>query len=448
MDNITSILLGLTASERWAATRRLSPRSVPQQWLVLLGVAVLLVLLVLLLAISFRRRQQSRGQRTEAFDREALRKGLATRERQVLLAIAARSGLRRAADIFHAAEAFQRGAAQLFAEFAQTHGPPANTELRAEVARLYEKLRFRTARGGQTARRRPGSRDIPAGKSIELIGSREHGAIAIQARMLRNDESELVVALPTQVSSKTGDPWLVRYYSGVTAWEFRTSTVRCDGGRLTLRHSDEIRPIDRRRFPRVPVCAPALIAYLPLLEKGPPIADFCDGDPKEVVVADAVSPGTDAQKVMGARPTGGGGPVFVESTVTEVAGPGLRLETRLQVHVGDRVLVVVHLTQKGNDGQTVRRTLAALGRVKRGQDMEGAAGIPDAIDRLWQESPQREAGALAPRPVSVAVELIGLDDEDIVALASLTHELSSLVPDNDVSRGMKPQETPAYAFDV
>lgn len=432
MDRITSILLGLTAGERWAAARRMSPHSMPQQWLVLLGVAVLLVLVVLVLAISFRRRQQNQGQRAQQFDTEGLRRGLTTRERQILLAIAGRSGLRRKADIFHAEDAFQRGATQLLAEFARTHGPQESTELKAEVARLREKLRFPTASGGPAARRRPGSRDIPPGKSIELTGGKEHGTVTIQAEVLRNDEMELVVALPARVPSKAGDPWLARYYSGMTAWEFRTSTVRCDGTRLTLRHSDEIRPINRRRFPRVPVRVPALIASLPLLREGrlsnPPVP----------AAAQAVAGGRDAPEAIGAYPPPGA-PAFVDSTVTEFAGPGLRLQTRLQVHVDDRVLVVMHLALLGKGGQKVQCTLAGIGRVRRGQDMEGGTAIPDAIDRVWEGVPPAAA-----RPLSIVVELIGLNEKEIAALASLTDMLSSLVSEDGLNRATKPQETTIY----
>jgi hypothetical protein len=296
---------------------------------------------------------------------------------------------------------------------------------------LREKLGFRAAGRGETARERPSSRDIPVGKSIELMGDQERGAATIRAEVLRNDETELVVALRTLAPGKAGDPWLARYYSGMTAWEFRTSTARCDGKKLALHHSDEIHFVNRRRFPRVPVHVPALLAYLPLLQS-------------ERVAAEGVSQSAEGYETAGARPMGGGGPVFVESTVTEFAGPGLRIETRLQVQVDDRVLVVVQLAQARDSAATARRTLASVGRVRQGRNMERGTGIPDAIDRVWEGVPQREARASAAQPLLIAVELIGLNDEEIDALASLTDELSSLAPDNDVNRTMGSQETPTY----
>ncbi len=424
--------MGLTAGERWAAARRMSPRSLPEQWLVLLGVAAMLVLLVVLLAISFRRRQQNHRRGAEEFDLEALRRGLTVRERQILLAIAARSGRRHTSAIFHTADAFQRGAAQLLTEYAQMHTPQENTELNGEVLRLREKLGLRATGPGQTRRERPSSRDIPTGKGIELIGDQEHAAVTIRAQVLRNDKVELVAAVLAPVSSKAGEPWLVRYYSGMTAWEFRTSTVRCEGEKLTLHHSEEIHFINRRKFPRVAVRARALVACLPLLQG-------------EVLAAEEVSPRAEDREGEGTRPLGEGRPRFVESTVTEFAGPGLRLETRLPVRVDDRVLVVVQLARATDDVATARHTLAAVGRVKHSQNIEPGTGVSDAIDYGWEGAPRGRPDVLTTRRLSIAVELVGLNDEEIETLASLTDELSSHALDNDVSSAMEPQKTPASA---
>ncbi len=148
-------------------------------------------------------------------------------------------------------------------------------------------------------------------------------------------------------------------------------------------------------------------------------------------------------EAAGAHLTSGGGLEFVESTVTELAGPGLRIETRLPVQVDERIMVLVQLTQ-GRDGAAARHTLAAVGRVRHSQSIERRTGIPDAIDRVWNGAPQRETAVLAAQPLLIGVELIGLNDEEIDTLVSLTGELSSLVPDHDVNRARGPQEAPTY----
>jgi hypothetical protein len=81
------------------------------------------------------------------------------------------------------------------------------------------------------------------------------------------------------------------------------------------------------------------------------------------------------------------------------------------------------------DGQTRVHTVAAVGRVKHGRDIARGVAIPDAIDRVWEGSPQRDFRAVAAQPLSVAVELTGLSDEEIEELASMTNRLVSRTRD-------------------
>ncbi len=401
MDGITPILLGLTAAERWAAARQIGPRSASQQWFVMIGVALLLVLLVLLAAISYRRHQQSKGRQAREFDVAALRRGLTARERQILLAITARSGLGRAHDIFHALEAFDRAAVQLLTECAHTRTPQEIAELKAEIAALRQKLDIRPAvGGGAVARGRPSSREIPVGKFIDLTGRRDNQAVALHAEVIRNDELELAVALRTPLGSKRGDSWLAHYYSGLSAWEFRTATVRCDEQRLVLSHSDDIHFVNRRRFPRMPVHWPALIAPLPFVQS-------------DLAAGETVAPHAEVSRPM-AECT----PAFVEGWVTEFAGPGLRIEAPLHVQVEDRVLVVFRLGKPGSGTQAGQRTVAALGHVKH----------------------RREMG----QGLSIAVELTGLSDAEADDLASLAEEWCARAPGPRGDRAAGPKEAPTY----
>jgi len=389
MHDIGHILLGLTAAERWAAARRIDTHSGSEQWLILGAIAVLLVLVVLLAAISHRRYARSRGRRRERFAEEALRRGLLTGERQVLLAIAVRSGLRRTHDIFTSPDAFDQGAARLLTEFAQTRTAPDDENLKAGISRLQEKLGFRAGpvAGGPAGRIRSGSREIPVGGSIELSRPREREAGVIHARVVRNDEHEFVVDTRTPTQSGAGESWRARYYCGMSAWEFDTSTVRNDGQRLVLNHNDEIRFINRRRFPRVAVNSPALITRFPFVRKDSAAVEATLTAADFAVATDANLPA--------------GNPLsFVEGLVTELAGPGLRIETSFHAQPDDRVLVVFRLVERTGDNiVAVRRTVAAVGRVKHCQD----------TDR----------GSL------IAIELIGLNDAEMEELASITDEIFS-----------------------
>ena len=168
--------------------------------------------------------------------------------------------------------------------------------------------------------------------------------------------------------------------------------------------------INRRRFERVAVHAPALLAHLPFLR-------------------------TDA--------AGGEAPVFVDSTVTELAGPGLRIETTLQVQVDDQILVVFRLTEGTDAAQAGAHTVAAVGRVKHGRDVERGVAIPDAIDRVWEGASPRDFHAVAAGPLSIAVELTGLNNEEIEELASITSRLLSRGREGRDTMAVVAQESPA-----
>jgi hypothetical protein len=414
MYGMMDIVLGLTAIERWGATRRLEPRAEPHHWFVLVGIVVLLVLLALLIAISYWRHQQSNGKapKPETFADGAARRGLSVRERQILLAIAMRSGLQHTAEIFHDLDALNRGTTQLLAECTRTRTSQEIEDLNAEMARVRLKLGFDKASAGWNgpAREQASSREIPVGADLELTGRSAGRAVTIRAEVLSSKEMEMAVALPAPLDSNAGDSWLARYGAGMSAWEFRTSTVSCAGQTLVLRHSGEVHFLNRRRFERVAVHAPALLAHLPFLR-------------------------TDS--------AGGEAPVFVESTVTELAGPGLRIETTLQVQVDDRILVVYRLAEGTDATQAGAHTVAAVGRVKHGRDVERGVAIPDAIDRVWEGSSQRDFHAVAAGPLSIAVELTGLNNEEIEELASLPSRLLSPGREGRDTRAVAAQESPA-----
>ncbi|MCL5283065.1 MAG: hypothetical protein M1376_24550 [Planctomycetes bacterium] len=364
----------------------------------MIGVAVLLALLVALVAISVRRRLQAKRQKADELDVAILRHGLTARERQILLAIAVRSGLRHTPDIFQQVDAFDRGAVQLLAECAQTRTPQEITALKAEVAVVRQKLGAQpvaTGRGA-VAPGRPSSREIPVGVPLELTGRRGDQAVTLRVEVLRNDAIELTVALRAPLGSKPGDSWLARYYSGLSAWEFRTSTARCDDQRLVLNHSTDIHFVNRRRYPRVSVRWPARVAPLPLIHNEP-VAPHPDVSSGAVACA----------------------PAFVEGVVTEFGGPGLRIEAPLPVQVNDRVLVVFRLGGALGDTGAGPRTVTGIGHVKH----------------------RRQVGSA----LSIAIELTGLSDAEMETLVSLVRELFSLASDTDARRTATPQETPVYA---
>ena len=135
--------LALTPTERWAAARRMHPTFVSEYGFIVLAGLILLLLTVLLWWVSFGRKAQQVDVPRELFSEHATRRRLSARQRQILLAVVARSGLKHNHQVFTKADAFDRGAKQLLAECVANRTPEENERLKAEVARLGEKLGFR-----------------------------------------------------------------------------------------------------------------------------------------------------------------------------------------------------------------------------------------------------------------------------------------------------------------
>lgn len=377
-DMVSRAVVALTPIERWSAARRLNGggplRYVSEHGFYLAAGVALVVLIGLLWWVSHKRKPIRNQLNRELFSENALRRGLSSRERQILLAIVMRSGLGQSHDIFTTVDAFDRGGTKLLAECMRTRTAEEIERLKTEVAFLREKLGFQALRtpGGLAGTRRPSSRDIPVGKAVEVTRRRHRGGATIRAEVVRNDDIELAVELETSVESQAGDFWRARYTYGMSVWEFDTTAVSCEETRLVLNHVDNVRFVNRRRFPRIPVAMPALVAVFPFRRRA--------------------SSETRGPDVLGT-------PRFVHARVTELAGPGLRVEAPLPVRTGDRVLIVFKPSEAGVLGGDHEYLIEDVGQVRHCREVEGG--------------------------VSIAVELAGLSEADIDELVRLTNVIAS-----------------------
>ncbi len=386
---VNRTVVALTPRDRWSAARGFSGRDpftlVSEHWFYVAAGVALVVLLGLLWWVSRRNRAAPAVVNRELFSENALRRGLSSRERQILLAIVLRSGLGQTHDIFTTVDAFDRGAAKLLAECVRTRTPQEIESLKNEVAFLREKLGFQSLRTpGLSGARRPNSRDILVGKTVEVTRRRQRAGATIRARVVRNDDIELAVELETPVGSSVGDFWRVRYTYGMSVWEFDTTVVSCGEARLVLNHVDNVRFVNRRRFPRVAVTLPALVAVFPFVRrashKGRQNLESSD----DLVIPEA--------------------PAFVRATVAELAGPGLRIEAPLRVRTGDRVLVIFQPNDAdatlGIRGQNARPYLVEdMGQIRHCRDIDGG--------------------------MSFAVELTGVNEAHIDELVRITNVISA-----------------------
>jgi hypothetical protein len=391
------VIRTLNSIEPWSAARRLSDGPSPyalRYGFILTAVATLVVLILLLWGISRRRRAQSQSSTRELFAENAVRRGLSGRERQILLAIVMRSGLGRSHDIFTTVDAFDRGATKLLAECVRTRTADENEQLKTEVAYLREKLGFRALRSprGIGISRRPSSRDIPVGKAVEVACRQRHAGVPMRAEVVRNDDLELALELDAPLETCADDLWCVRYAFGVCVWEFDAAAVTCSETRVVLNHTDNVRFVNRRRFHRVAVTMPALVACFPFTKRGGPGTQGSARGARYGAGGDRIP-----------MDIGIGAPAFVQGVVTELAGPGLRIEVPMQIRPGERVLVVFRPTGVAGAGSEL------------------------AVDETYivEDVGQVRHSRVTSTGVSIAVELSGLNESEIDELVRMTNVIVS-----------------------
>jgi len=362
--------IALTPVQRWEAARNFNG-IMTERWFILITVIAIVILIALLVIVSFNRIRQGRKADSSLFVEYAEGRGLSVREREILLDVANKAKLKNKESIFSLASAFDRGVAKLEESIADRQTSEGSSQLRTELFRLREKLGFKkqtaVPAGASATLKELSSRQIPVGKKVHMTRRRARGGGEVESTVVRNSDTGLEVKLAEPAKITFGEFWCVRYYFGSSVWEFDTSVVSYDGDILVLNHSDNVRFINRRRFLRVPVRKPAFIAPFPFAKS--------------------------YESVWGP-------PEFVAAVVTELAGPGLRIETSLQVKTGERVLVLFSLDEEqGRDSTT-----ADTGTLKIVEDI-GVVRHTEAI----------------PSGMSIAVELTGLMDVDIDELTRVTN---------------------------
>ncbi|MCK5172548.1 MAG: hypothetical protein KAR47_04105, partial [Planctomycetes bacterium] len=215
-------------------------------------------------------------------------------------------------------------------------------QFNARLSSVKEKLGLnrRTYSFGVRSRGTKGlsSRNIMVGKTVDIEITKNGQLVTTKADVIANDRLEFSVRPHEQVDSDAGDVWSVSYCLGGATWQFNVITIAFVRGELTLSHSDNISFVNKRRFLRVSVSKPALIASFPALKR-----DY----------------GNDEL------------PQFKTGTITELSGPGLRIMTDLDVKSGDRVLVIFELEED--------KIIEDVGEVRGVRDVAGS-GISIGVE--------------------------------------------------------------------
>jgi hypothetical protein len=403
---VNAVFLALTPTERWQAIRRLGGSFMGERWLVPIGLAAVIILTALLIVVSYNRAAKERKTNNKLFSEYAYKMGLSRRERHILQDMATRTKLKRNESIFTMVTAFDRGAAGIIEETLAHQGAETNKHLGAELSVLREKLGFKKrypATAGSAAKSgKPGSRQIPAGKKLHITRCDAFGPADIECTVIKNDDMELAVKLAVPLEGSPGEICCMRYYFGASVWEFDASVISCHGGIMVLNHSDNVRFINRRRFLRVPVDKPAFIARFPFARTLSTNGNGGQGTEQDLadVSGDTWGP-----------------PDFVPAAVTELAGPGLRIEAPLEVEVGERVVVILKVSEEGRQDSITNPKDTSHGSVLTHKGETTPSRIVEDIGEVRHAKPIQNG-------FSIAVELTGLNDSNVNELIRATNAAS------------------------
>lgn len=401
---LTRGLVALTPVERWQAAQRFSGSFVTERWFLIAVLVVMFTLGALLLVVSLYKTARELKTTENLFEEYAQKRGLGEHESKLLLVAATKAGLGQAEAIFTMSAAFDRGSDKMIEEHLKSQKSARQTRrLKKELAELRQKLGFRKRIASVATlpaqSRQISSRQIPVGKELHIAtrGDEQADAEELKCTITRNTDNEFAVKPAAPLETQTGQSWTLKYDLGASLWEFEATVVSCADDTVVFNHSDNIRFISRRCFPRIPVQRRALIASFPFektvaAEEGPDrnaeIADSRQNQP------------TQAPAEISCRP-----PEFVDAVVTELGGPGLRIEALLNVKVGDRVLIVFHLGEKETAGHA-----ANTNNMKILQDVgvvRDVTEVGNARDRKGIHS--------------IAVELVTLNESDLDELVRITN---------------------------
>lgn len=345
--------LGVAPMERWRATRN-ALESPGNPWL---WQALLLILLAVLAAglIWLHLTQRRRKQRLWAdFQKQANDRGLDTGQRQLLKELLAYTNLKCLSTIFTLEAAFDYGAARHRRSAALGRmSQPQRDAVTENIDALRRKMGFQD--GKDTRRAGASSRDIAEGACLSVLCP---GHDAVEAVVVSSNAVGMSVQPSQPVDWRTGDTLHVQFTRNGQILEFQTTVLQMRHEKVSLNHSGEVRPANRRRFPHVPVQYPARIAYLP----------FHKTDPKRSAP-------------------------FHNASVVEMAGPGLRLQSPISLHPGQRVLVELYL-----HGNKVVQGAGRVLRVEPGDEPQCVATVElVALTDAETDELIREANAAARR---------------------------------------------------
>jgi len=275
------------------------------------------VSLLVVAALVAYRRHRARAALVAAFGREAGRVDMTAAERTMLARIARAAEPKPLTDTYTLASAFEDGMKRiLVGRVTRELTPEARRRVHEVIASVRSKLGM-----------------APAGEaSAEACGLVREARVTVahtgnspevDATVVGVGNREVTIRTDEVLQFRTGSAVVLRQVRGREQWEFSVVVGQAEADMVRARLIGAPRKTNLRRFARVATRRPVHVARYDFVHEGP----------------------------------AGRLPEFAEGTLTEIAGPGLRIEAPIQAAVGERVLVVLEADEL--------RSLRGMGIVRR-----------------------------------------------------------------------------------
>jgi hypothetical protein len=356
----------LSPLQRFHSMRRLQGDPITNiatsKWFLLSGLGLIGVLLIVLFVIRKMRLEKERLSLDAQFREMCEKCRLTSQEREILISLCRQAQVVNKNMIFMDHAAFESGFAGLMQDsFSAGHSLRQRKQLNVMVHCIKAKMGFQkgtpTNDGAVFAPRKMSSRQIPEGRNVRVEIVSESSVSCFEASVIRNDSFELVLQPQMAVEATPGHLAQVQYQVGAMTWIFESTIIACGSGGLELNHNEDVKFVNRRRFPRVPV------------RKNAKIAAF------------------EINQALAGQLTA---PVFEDATVMELSGPGLKIQTNMDLKALGRVLIIFE--------------------VQPGQVIQDVAEV--------------RAVYPAPNGQLVGVEMIGLNENTVNELIQMTHKIA------------------------
>ena len=310
INQLGTLAQGLSATDRWKAIRNVGGTGGNGDllWWILIGLGILVAVGTVTALVYAHKQKRSKWGICKILGKRA---GLRDSELILLDRMVKRTGLKDPAKIctdnriFNDAAMDYMSSSQVVAS-----SEKAQLDLQTALVSIHAKLGFGVVNDGDGLSGIRSSRQITTGSRVFVAKMDSHETI--EATVTGNSRTELLIrAAESLPGRRKGDILTIRYAHGKGSWEFDARVIESDGSSVVVEHSQEMRSVNFRRFPRISTSMSAMAMFFPFH------VDSCDAALE-----------------------------FLPADIVQIAGPGLLIKLPIKVEVGQSMLIRIQVDEE------------------------------------------------------------------------------------------------------